>query len=215
MAEPGLRARHKVATRALIVRVANRLFLKHGFDGVTIDQIATECGISARTIPRYFPSKEDIALARHRDDLELFKKELVNRTGDVVSCWRQFVVTGAIGVVGTETFLRKYTAMVAAAPSLDAGRLAIWQEYEDVMANAIAEERGDREGLASRVLAAMLITSYAAIARHVLSSRSHHVGKAMFLGVVDHVADSFKDFNQVKGSRSRGRSATMSPRERS
>jgi AcrR family transcriptional regulator len=183
------------------VKVADRLFLKHGFDAVTIDQIAAECGISARTIPRYFPTKEDIALAPHRDTLERFKGDLEHREGDVISCWRRYVEQGTSDMIAAERRLRRYWAMVAAAPSLDAGRLAIFQEYEDVMADAIAEETGDREGMASRLRAALLIAGYAGLARHVLSSPDHHVDSAVFLNAVDHVADCFRDYTPARNTR--------------
>lgn len=170
------------------------MFLSHGFDAVTVEEIAAECGVSVRTIPRYFPTKEAIALAPYRDDLERFKKDLANRDGDVISSWRLWVERVNLDMGAAETRLRKYWAMMSAAPSLDAGRLAIWQEYEDVMADAIAQETGDADGLRSRVFAAMLITGYAAVVRHVLSNDRHHVENEVFHRVLDHVAASFADF---------------------
>ena len=39
-----------------------RLFLEWGFEATTMDQIATEAGISRRSLFRYFGTKEDIVL---------------------------------------------------------------------------------------------------------------------------------------------------------
>lgn len=58
----GLRERTRQAVQADIAAAAMRLFLDHGFDAVTMDQIATEVGISRRSLFRYFATKEDIVL---------------------------------------------------------------------------------------------------------------------------------------------------------
>lgn len=44
--------------RAAIFAAAKRLFLHHGFDGVSMDQIATEAGVSKLTVYSHFKDKE-------------------------------------------------------------------------------------------------------------------------------------------------------------
>ena len=58
----GLRGRTRRAVRAEIGATAMRLFLEWGFEATTMDQIATEAGISRRSLFRYFGTKEDIVL---------------------------------------------------------------------------------------------------------------------------------------------------------
>jgi AcrR family transcriptional regulator len=53
------------AVAASIAAIAMDLFDKNGFDGVTIDQIASASGISRRSFFRYFATKEDIVVAGH------------------------------------------------------------------------------------------------------------------------------------------------------
>ena len=50
-------------TRAEIARAAIRSFLRNGFDGTTVDDIAAAAGISRRTYFRYFGSKDESLLS--------------------------------------------------------------------------------------------------------------------------------------------------------
>ena len=69
-AAPGLRDITREAVRTRIAEVAIARFDAEGFENVTVEQIAAEVGISARSFHRYFPAKEDAVIgdvARHRD----------------------------------------------------------------------------------------------------------------------------------------------------
>jgi TetR/AcrR family transcriptional repressor of mexJK operon len=46
--------------RAAILDAAKRLFTTHGFDGVSMDQIATEAGVSKLTVYSHFGDKESL-----------------------------------------------------------------------------------------------------------------------------------------------------------
>jgi AcrR family transcriptional regulator len=63
-----LRARQRKHTEAEIVRAAFELFGKHGYDGVSVEMIASKAGISRATFFNYFPQKElilrEVAVAR-------------------------------------------------------------------------------------------------------------------------------------------------------
>ena len=62
-ASEGLRARKRRETRARIAEAGLTLFLQHGFEAVTLDQVAAAADISRRTFFHYFDSKDDILLA--------------------------------------------------------------------------------------------------------------------------------------------------------
>ena len=59
----GLRERKRRETAARIAEAGLRLFIAHGYDATTLDDIAAEAGISRRTFFYYFKSKDDILLS--------------------------------------------------------------------------------------------------------------------------------------------------------
>ncbi|MFF7308679.1 TetR family transcriptional regulator [Streptomyces sp. NPDC008137] len=59
---PGLRERKKIKTRRAIRGAAYTLIEEQGYDATTIEQIADRAEVSASTVFRYFPTKEDIVV---------------------------------------------------------------------------------------------------------------------------------------------------------
>jgi AcrR family transcriptional regulator len=58
--------------RSAILRAALEVFSKHGYNGASIDEIATAAGISKALIYEHFPSKKDLhvsLLERHTQDI--------------------------------------------------------------------------------------------------------------------------------------------------
>lgn len=58
----GLREAKKATTRRDLTRAARALALEHGLDGVTVEQVCSEVGVSARTFFNYFPGKDAAVL---------------------------------------------------------------------------------------------------------------------------------------------------------
>jgi len=78
MTQPGLRERKKVRTRDAIRTAALALFAKHGFEKVTVAQVADRADVSEATVFNYFPTKEELVLSR----LEDFRAEMLAAVRD-------------------------------------------------------------------------------------------------------------------------------------
>jgi len=46
-----------------------RLFIEHGYDATTVNQVAKAAGVSPMTVYRHFPTKEDLVLFDQYDPL--------------------------------------------------------------------------------------------------------------------------------------------------
>ncbi|WP_394829587.1 TetR/AcrR family transcriptional regulator [Pendulispora albinea] len=60
---PTLRERQRLETRRLIQTQAMRLFLARGYDETTVNDVAEAARVSAMTVYRHFPTKEDLVLS--------------------------------------------------------------------------------------------------------------------------------------------------------
>ncbi|MDI1464044.1 helix-turn-helix domain-containing protein [Catellatospora sp. KI3] len=63
-------ARLRARRRADLLAAARALFLAHGVDAVTVEQIADHAAVTRRTVYRYFPSRDHLALAIEAEILE-------------------------------------------------------------------------------------------------------------------------------------------------
>jgi AcrR family transcriptional regulator len=71
------------ATRAKIREVANGLFIEHGYDAVTVAEVARVAGVSSVTVFNHFPRKEDLFLDRTDDAIELLHSAVHDRAAGV------------------------------------------------------------------------------------------------------------------------------------
>ncbi len=203
----GLRERKKTAARQLIVQVSNRLFREHGFDAVTLEQIAEQCVMSVRTILRYFNTKEALALAPEHDALGRFEVTVRTSEMDAATCWREFVaeMVQQMAINGTES--RRRMSDIMSHPALHAEFLRIGRVYEDTLAAAIDEETQGKDTLGCRLYATVLVAGTSATFREWISNES--LDPKVLLDVVDYAAEAF-DPEHVTNSwtRRRGRRTT-------
>ena len=70
----GLREQHKRRTREAIGAAAMSLFFEHGYDAVTVAEVARQAGVSVATVFNYFDTKEDLFF----DEVEPLQAALVD-----------------------------------------------------------------------------------------------------------------------------------------
>jgi AcrR family transcriptional regulator len=169
----GLRAWKKARTRATIAEVATDLFMRDGFEAVTVAHIAAAAEVSVKTVFNYFPSKEDLFFDRADDVIGAIADAIVERAPGVTvvaavhevladrrvpfdaSGWR-----GLRDADGYERF-RRFLETEAASPALRTRRLAIAELWTARLAQLVSHQLGLAAGdpraavLASMIVAAM------------------------------------------------------------
>lgn len=162
----GLRARKKARTRDVIADAAISLFLTHGFDQVSVSEIAATAEVSKPTLFRYFATKEDLILHRFADHQGEAARVVRDRQSDMApmtALHRHFraglnrfePVTGLNDHPEVVAFHR----LVFTTPSL-AGRLMQYMlDDEDALAAVL-----DR-GIGARLQAAQVIAVQRVLAR--------------------------------------------------
>lgn len=140
----GLRELKKERTRDSIAQTGRRLFVEHGFDGVTVADIATEAEVAEGTVFNYFGTKEDLFFA----GMEAFENDLIaavrNRAEgqSVIDAFREPIVAGVQRLAspqGTEGAALG-ARLISESPALQRRELEIVASYTTVLAGLLAEE---------------------------------------------------------------------------
>lgn len=163
-----LRTRNRDRNRADVARLALELFDRHGFDQVTVDDIAEAAGISRRTFFRYFDTKEDAVLPDEHERLEQLRAALADRPADepLIISLRH----ATLALLGDDRFDRDEAVarfrIVMGTPSVHARSLELQTRWESEIRSVIAEHLGvdPERDVAARVLAASTVASFRAAA---------------------------------------------------
>ncbi|MFE5284877.1 TetR family transcriptional regulator [Nocardia sp. NPDC056611] len=92
----GLRARAREALKTSLAETAMELFDKHGYDAVTVNDIAAAAQISTRSFFRYFPNKEDVVFGGRMPTAEQARDAFVaNLDGSDIWSALHAVIRGA------------------------------------------------------------------------------------------------------------------------
>lgn len=135
----GLRERKRRQTRRRIAEAGLRLFLAHGYDGTTLDAIASAAGISRRGFFSYFKSKDDIVLFWLEDSWVVLGADLLKTSPDV----RPLDAVRAAMVAKVERYtseeMSSLDALMRSSPTLQARKQAFYVEREQALFETLCE----------------------------------------------------------------------------
>jgi AcrR family transcriptional regulator len=149
MQPEGLRERKRRAARETIASTARRLFAEHGFDTVTVSQVAAAAEVSEKTVYNYFPTKEDLALAGREEGVARLVTEIVERPPgtSVLDVFRTLTATvlSAFVASGDEDLLT-VAKIIRNSPALQQRLTVGWESGATAIADAVAETSGAADG---------------------------------------------------------------------
>jgi AcrR family transcriptional regulator len=162
VAAPGLRAQKKKRTSDELRRVALELFVTHGFDAVTVDDVVAAADVSKTTFYRYFESKEDVVLGSAAERLDTMRSELLGRPADepALDAIRHAFLAFAEQYQKDRERNVAIGRIMRTTPSLAARNLEHQAAWEALLREWIATREGlDRPELRHAVLAATAVAS--------------------------------------------------------
>lgn len=136
----GLREAKKLQTRQAIAAAAMGLFVRRGFDHVTVGEIAREAGVSEKTVFNYFPTKEDIFFDEVPEQME----ELVEAIRDREPADRVIDVLHGLQVRKiprmTSPGFVHFARTLDESPALRAKELEVMANFTDELAGVLRSE---------------------------------------------------------------------------
>jgi AcrR family transcriptional regulator len=168
---PGLREAKKARTRQAISDIATALFVEHGFEKVTVAQIAAAADVSIKTVFNYFASKEDLFFDRADELLDGLLRTIAERPPEttVTEALHRLLADNRVPFPGSgwralrdpENYegFRSFIAAERASPALRTRRLVLVDGWAARLARAAARELGVAENdPAAATYAAMLLS---------------------------------------------------------
>ncbi|MGN6151643.1 MAG: TetR/AcrR family transcriptional regulator [Lysobacteraceae bacterium] len=127
--------------RAAILDVAKRLFTQSGFDGVSMDQIAAEAGVSKLTVYSHFGDKESLFSAAIRAKCEEQMPSALFLAGLEGSLREQLtaIARAFLALITSEEALAMHRTMMAPGTGDSHVRELFWQAGPQMVKDAFSE----------------------------------------------------------------------------
>ncbi|GLY69277.1 TetR/AcrR family transcriptional regulator [Amycolatopsis taiwanensis] len=160
-----LRELRKSQTRQAISDVATRLFIEHGFEEVTIAEVAAAAKVAKMTVTNHFPRKEDLVF----DVRDEFVASLVGALNDdepVLECLRRHYFEALARRDALIGFTEPgFARMILTSPTLLARLRELHEERENALSEALSRKY---DPVVARAVAAQLTTAYRLLFQEVL-----------------------------------------------
>ncbi|MFD9687999.1 TetR family transcriptional regulator [Kitasatospora sp. NPDC001309] len=161
---PSLAERKRRLVADELTRAALGLFAEHGFDAVTVDEIAAATGMSKRTFFRYFASKEDVVVRFLAELGDGMRAELAARpAGESPSTALRHTVWAAVDAcAGHSEQTLRVVRLILGTPALRARLLEHQSQWREELAAELADRLGvdAAAGLRPRMAAGMALTAF-------------------------------------------------------
>ena len=140
----GRRERKKAATRQALADAALDLFLEHGYDQVSVRDIADAADVSTTTLFKHFPSKEALVFDEDTGQEELLVAAVRGRAPgkSIPRALREHIhrTVASTGEPGAR--FTAFMELVNTTPALTDYAHRMWTRHQDTLARAIAEDTG-------------------------------------------------------------------------
>ncbi|MGN1089719.1 MAG: TetR/AcrR family transcriptional regulator, partial [Huintestinicola sp.] len=108
-------------TRTKVILAAEKLIAEHGFENVTIDDIASEAGVAKGTFYTYFKRKEDIIGEIAHSNFVRMEEKSMEISGDVCDRLALFLADSMKYIVDTGIHICRQWLKNAAEPDNEDG----------------------------------------------------------------------------------------------
>ena len=171
---PGRRERKKAEVRQRISDAATGLFLRHGFDQVSVSQIAEAADVARPTVFAYFPRKEDLFFDRYpelADQLTRAIRERPARTSAVSALRDTLAAAAQTGQApyGMQADMIPWWRTVAASRALQARARELADQLSAELAGAMAATGTAEPELAAALAVAAYRTIHLQAIRSILA----------------------------------------------
>jgi len=132
-----LRDRQRAETRLQVQTHAIRLFTDVGYDATTVADVAAAAGVSAMTVYRHFPTKEDLVLYDEYDPVTASAVSAAPPGPLPARIGHALETTAALGTSGEKAFLLARLRLMISVPALRARHLDSQYATADAIVGAL------------------------------------------------------------------------------
>ena len=162
-----LRNKRRMETRSALIKSAQRLMAEHGFESVTMQQVADDAGTHAQTLYSHFPNKYALSAAAA---VEWLRIALDKRKVDTITFWRIWVEKRSSESLAANDGgpLMALVSDMKTNPKFILVNLAVTAQYIHVLSQSLAEDLGmdAKVDLLPKLIAEML-----------MAGSEHHISK--------------------------------------